>query len=95
MEFKSFSQEMRIDRVSFTPVHSSALFEFLSECEKLKIFFYQCKFLDNHSCLPMKNCLLNVRAEISIYLRFICFNFGKYFWNHLSKALKSESCKHI
>ena len=40
MELKNFSQEMRIDRVSSTPVHSNALFEILSECEQNTNFFF-------------------------------------------------------
>ncbi|XP_046841847.1 NACHT, LRR and PYD domains-containing protein 12-like [Xenia sp. Carnegie-2017] len=93
-ELKDFSQKLKIDDFIFTPNDSNALFAFLSESEYMaNLFFRRCTFLDNHSCLPMKNYLLNERAEILINLEFIYCIFGNLFCKHLSEALKSKNCK--
>ncbi|XP_046841885.1 NACHT, LRR and PYD domains-containing protein 3-like [Xenia sp. Carnegie-2017] len=93
-ELENFFQKTQIDGVSFTPVDSNALFEFLSECEHIKgLSFNNCKFLDNQSCLPLKNYLSSERAEILINLEFEFCTFGNVFCKHLSKALKSENSK--
>ncbi|XP_046841866.1 NACHT, LRR and PYD domains-containing protein 12-like [Xenia sp. Carnegie-2017] len=93
-ELEHLSQEVKIDKVSFTPVDSNALFEFLSECEHItRLSFDDCKFLDNHTSLPIKNYLLNKGAKNLISLTFESSSFGNYFGKHLSEALKSENCK--
>ncbi|XP_046841908.1 NLR family CARD domain-containing protein 3-like [Xenia sp. Carnegie-2017] len=93
-ELMHFSQEVKIDKVSFTPVDSNALFEFLSKCEHItSLSFDDCKFLDNHSCLPLKNYLSSERAEILINLKFRSCDLGNIFGENLSEALKSENCK--
>ncbi|XP_046841872.1 NACHT, LRR and PYD domains-containing protein 12-like [Xenia sp. Carnegie-2017] len=93
-ELENFSQETWIDGVSFTPVDSNALFEFLSEFEHISdLTFHDCKFLDNHSCLPIKNYLLNKEEKNLISLSFWMCALGNYFWKHLSEALTSKNCK--
>ncbi|XP_046841874.1 NACHT, LRR and PYD domains-containing protein 12-like [Xenia sp. Carnegie-2017] len=93
-ELKNFSQKLKIEDVSFTPVDSNSLFEFLSESEYMgNLFFRRCTFHDIQSFLPMKNYLLNERAECLINLEFISCTFGKLFCKHLSEALKSKNCK--
>ncbi|XP_046843489.1 NLR family CARD domain-containing protein 3-like [Xenia sp. Carnegie-2017] len=92
-ELEKFSQETWIVGVSFTPVDSNALFEFLSECEHITgLSFKKCSFLDNHSCLPMKNYLLNKGAKNLISLTFFLSALGNCFWKHLSEALTSKNC---
>ncbi|XP_046842474.1 uncharacterized protein LOC124436568 [Xenia sp. Carnegie-2017] len=50
------SEEMLIAGVSFTPVDLNALFEFIFECGNIsKLMFKSCKFLNDKSCLAMKN----------------------------------------
>ncbi|XP_046843198.1 NACHT, LRR and PYD domains-containing protein 3-like [Xenia sp. Carnegie-2017] len=93
-ELENFSQKTQIDGVSFTPVDSNAMFEFLSECEHItRLSFHDCKFLDNHSFLPLKNYLLNKGAKNLISLTFSMSAFGNYFGKHLSEALTSKNCK--
>ncbi|XP_046842258.1 NACHT, LRR and PYD domains-containing protein 12-like isoform X2 [Xenia sp. Carnegie-2017] len=93
-ELKNFSQILKINYVSFTPVDSNALFEFLSECEHItRVSFEDCKFLDNHSFLPLKNYLSSGRAEILINLKFCRCTLGNLFSKHFIEALKSENCK--
>ncbi|XP_046843235.1 NACHT, LRR and PYD domains-containing protein 3-like [Xenia sp. Carnegie-2017] len=80
--------------VSFTPVDSSAIFDFLSECEHItELQFSDCKMLDNHSCLRMKKFLSSMTAcnvlSLKLHSCSVNHNFSKY----LSEALISENCK--
>ncbi|XP_046841785.1 NACHT, LRR and PYD domains-containing protein 3-like [Xenia sp. Carnegie-2017] len=90
----SSCRRITIANVSFTPVDSNSLFEFLSECIHItKLRFSFCKFLDNHSCLRMKLFLSNMIASDLISLQFLSCKLNYHFWKYLSEALKSENCK--
>ncbi|XP_046842658.1 NACHT, LRR and PYD domains-containing protein 12-like [Xenia sp. Carnegie-2017] len=55
-ESNNFSETISIDNVSFTPLHSNAFFEFLSECRRLKkSSFFHANFLIIIASLDCQN----------------------------------------
>ncbi|XP_046841840.1 NACHT, LRR and PYD domains-containing protein 3-like [Xenia sp. Carnegie-2017] len=103
----NFSERISIDKVSFTPLDSNALFEFLSECRQLKeLKFSSCQFLDNHSVVRLSKYLSNATACNVISLKiYSCgvnnkskhlseaLKIGDEDAKYLSEAMKTENCK--